>query len=101
MERIASNKYSGHVGDGGLQGHSVSHAYPWIVIGIGNDWQAYNVVTDESYPRRRAISEAYRDLHVAIAVRDATKELMARFGTACRLPEAVIKNAMRRHMGAL
>lgn len=94
--RIASPKYSGHVGDGGLQGHSVSAAYPWIIRGIGDDWQAYNATSGQTYPRRERIAEAQRDLGAAVAARRATKELMARFGTACRLPESVVNNAMRR-----
>lgn len=102
MNRIASGKYSGHVGDGGLQGHSVSAAYPWIIIGFGDDtWAASNACTGEQYPRRGTAEEANRDLMAAVAARNATRELMRRFGTACRLPETVVENAMRRRHARL
>ena len=35
MQQIGSNEYSGHVGSGGLQGHSVGGLYPWIIYGTG------------------------------------------------------------------
>lgn len=35
MQRLASNEYSGHVGSGGLQGHSVGGLYPLIIYGAG------------------------------------------------------------------
>lgn len=96
-ERIASAKYSGHVSDGGLQGHSVSAAYPWIIVGYGDDtWAAENACSGTKYPRRANIAEAQRDLLIAVAAQKAARELKARFGSLIGLPDAVISNAMRR-----
>lgn len=96
-QRIAAAKYSGHVGDGGLQGHSVSAAYPWIIVGYGDDtWAAENACTGEKCARRATAEEANRDLTSAVAARRATAELKARFGGIIGLPEGAVMNAMRR-----
>jgi hypothetical protein len=43
--------YTGHVGDGGLQGHSIGKHYPWTVRGVSKNnnffWQAFNCNTGQ------------------------------------------------------
>ena len=44
----------GHSGNGGLQGDSIGDSYPWSIRGIGDDWQAVNLLTGQTgnrYPR--------------------------------------------------
>lgn len=58
-------KYTGHVGTGGLQGHSVSECYPWIVVGYGTTPTTYaagNMVTGEEGQRRMSARAAAIDV---------------------------------------
>lgn len=57
----------GHVGSqGGLRGHSVGETYPWSVVGFGDDtWQATNLITGETMPRRLFCQTALWDADLA------------------------------------
>ena len=36
-----------HIADTGLQAHSAGPLYPWSVRGVGDSWQAINLLTGE------------------------------------------------------
>jgi len=53
---------AGHVGtQGGLRGHSVGGMYPWGIVGIGDRWIAFNMVTGEKFTPRIMASSALDD----------------------------------------
>lgn len=37
-------------------------SYPWIIVGIGNDWRAENAITGVTGPRRPSAEAAGKDL---------------------------------------
>jgi hypothetical protein len=36
--------HQGHMGNGGLQKHSVGEIYPWTIRGVGDTCQAFNCI---------------------------------------------------------
>lgn len=47
----------------GLQTHSMGGAYPWSIQGIGDDWQAVNLLdSSERGPRRDSYGSALLDI---------------------------------------
>lgn len=70
--------YTGHVADGGLQGHSVGDTHPWAVVGYERDgrtmYRAENLVSGERLPLRfdslTAIEDAEHAHQRAVALRE-------------------------------
>ena len=56
MENATTKGHS--AAQGGLRGHSMGDAYPEIVIGLGEGFAKYNVLTGETGPVRKTYNEA-------------------------------------------
>ena len=71
MQRLGANEYSGHVGDGGLQGHSVGGLYPLIVYGAGINPTRFGVMNGATGEDTGPIFEDYgAAAHVAELVKE-------------------------------
>jgi hypothetical protein len=52
-----------HATHAGLQSHSVGGSYPWSIVGIGDRWQAQNLIDDnECGPVRPFYGQAQNDI---------------------------------------
>lgn len=87
-EAMNESKYTGHVSDGGLQGHSVGDTYPWSVVGYTievnspTQYRAENLVTGEQLPMRQNSMQAFCDAEHASTRSKALDTILA----AGRLP---------------
>ena len=63
----------------GLQTHSMGGAYPWSIRGVGDRWQAVNLLdSNERGPIRNEYGEAFLDLPEPYRSREARCEKQAR-----------------------
>jgi hypothetical protein len=52
-----------HATHAGLQSHSVGGSYPWSIVGIGDRWQAQNLIdSNEQRPVRPTYGQAQNDI---------------------------------------
>lgn len=62
----------------GLQKHSIGGSYPWSIVGIGDSWQAQNLLDSRQCgPVRRFYGEAQNDIPQPFLGRLVASELAA------------------------
>lgn len=47
---MITQAHTGHLGNSGLQRHSVGEIYPWTIMIVGDNCQAFHCITGEKGP---------------------------------------------------